>query len=86
MAEIIASTLLEAVFQKLTDVAVKQVSRVQGIRSELNCLPPEGAKIKCTRTTSGLAWDAQVRETAWTVDPFLRVAMNSCSVGTNREI
>ncbi|GJR80695.1 RNA-directed DNA polymerase, eukaryota, reverse transcriptase zinc-binding domain protein [Tanacetum coccineum] len=76
MAEIIASTLLEAVFQKLTDVAVKQVSRVQGIRSELNCLPPEGAKIKCTRTTSGLAWDAQVRETAWTVDPFLRVAMN----------
>ncbi|GJY07873.1 hypothetical protein Tco_0374927 [Tanacetum coccineum] len=49
-------------------------------------LPPEGAIIKCTRTTSGLAWDAQVRETAWTVDPFLRVAMNSCSVGTNREI
>ncbi|GKG44243.1 NB-ARC domains-containing protein [Tanacetum coccineum] len=46
MAEIIASTLLEAVFQKLTDVAVKQVSRVQGIRSELKSLEKTLYRIK----------------------------------------
>ncbi|PWA48638.1 NBS-LRR resistance-like protein [Artemisia annua] len=38
MAEVIVSPLIEAVFQKLADVAVKQVGRVQGIRSELKSL------------------------------------------------
>nr|GEU80536.1 NBS-LRR resistance-like protein [Tanacetum cinerariifolium] len=38
MADVIASTLLEAVFKKLADVAVKKVGRVQGIRSELKSL------------------------------------------------
>ncbi|GKA64674.1 NBS-LRR resistance-like protein [Tanacetum coccineum] len=38
MAEVIASTLIEAVFKKLADVAVKKVGRVQGIRSELKSL------------------------------------------------
>ncbi|GKA64280.1 NB-ARC domains-containing protein, partial [Tanacetum coccineum] len=37
MAEF-ASTLIEAVFKKLADEAVKQVGRVQGIRSELKSL------------------------------------------------
>ncbi|PWA70393.1 NB-ARC domains-containing protein [Artemisia annua] len=38
MAEVIASTLLEAVFRKLADEAVKQVVRAKGIRSELKNL------------------------------------------------
>ncbi|PWA59794.1 NBS-LRR resistance-like protein [Artemisia annua] len=38
MAEVIAATLIEAVFQKLADEAVKQVGRVQGIRSELKSM------------------------------------------------
>ncbi|PWA34989.1 NBS-LRR resistance-like protein [Artemisia annua] len=38
MAEVIASTLIEAVFKKLADEAVKQVGRVKGIRSELKSL------------------------------------------------
>nr|GEY95581.1 NB-ARC domains-containing protein [Tanacetum cinerariifolium] len=38
MAELIASTLIEAVLEKLTDEAVKQVDRVQGIHSELESL------------------------------------------------
>ncbi|PWA44641.1 NBS-LRR resistance-like protein [Artemisia annua] len=38
MAEVIASTLIEAVLQKLVSEAVKQVGRVQGIRSELMSL------------------------------------------------
>ncbi|GJY57348.1 NB-ARC domains-containing protein [Tanacetum coccineum] len=38
MAEVIASTLIEAVFQKLTNEAVKQIVRAKGIRSELKNL------------------------------------------------
>ncbi|PWA66319.1 NB-ARC domains-containing protein [Artemisia annua] len=38
MAEVIASTLIDAVFKKLADEAVKQVVRAQGIRSELENL------------------------------------------------
>ncbi|PWA84177.1 NB-ARC domains-containing protein [Artemisia annua] len=38
MAEVIASTLIEAIFQKLANEALKQVGRVQGIRSELKSL------------------------------------------------
>ncbi|GJX17518.1 NB-ARC domains-containing protein [Tanacetum coccineum] len=38
MAELIASILIEEVLKKLTDEAVKQVDRVQGIHSELESL------------------------------------------------
>ncbi|PWA28098.1 NB-ARC domains-containing protein [Artemisia annua] len=38
MAEVIASTLIEAVFQKLANEAVKQVVRAKGIHSELKKL------------------------------------------------
>ena len=38
MAEVIASTLIDAVFRKLADEALKQVVRAKGIRSELKNL------------------------------------------------
>ncbi|PWA54306.1 NBS-LRR protein [Artemisia annua] len=46
MAEVIVSPLIEAVFQKLADEAVKQVSRVQGIRSELKSLEKTLSRIQ----------------------------------------
>ncbi|GKF86943.1 NB-ARC domains-containing protein, partial [Tanacetum coccineum] len=80
MAEIIASTLLEAVFQKLTDVAVKPISRVQGIRSELKSLEKTLYRIKALLVDASdkeinnelvQKWLNDLKHLAYDIDDFL---------------
>nr|GEW62660.1 NB-ARC domains-containing protein [Tanacetum cinerariifolium] len=56
MAEVIVSTIIKAVFQKLANEAVKQVVRATGIRSELKNLE------KTLSNIQGLLIDASDKE------------------------
>ncbi|PWA63165.1 NB-ARC domains-containing protein [Artemisia annua] len=61
MAEVIASTLIEAVFQKLANEAVKQVVRAKGIHSELKKLARTLSRIQALLND---AWNKEITNEA----------------------
>ncbi|GKA52200.1 NB-ARC domains-containing protein [Tanacetum coccineum] len=61
MAEVIASTLIEAVFQKLANEAVKQVVRAKGIHSELKKL---GRTLSRIQALLNDAWNKEITNEA----------------------
>ncbi|GKC13362.1 NB-ARC domains-containing protein [Tanacetum coccineum] len=80
MAEIIASTLLEAVFKKLADEAVKEVGRVKGIRSELKSLKETLSRIQALLADASdkeikqvpvQNWLNDLKHLAYDIDDFL---------------
>ncbi|GKA46245.1 NB-ARC domains-containing protein [Tanacetum coccineum] len=65
MAEVIASTLIEAVFQKLANEAVKQIVRAKGIRSELKNLEKTLSDIQDLLTHASDKEVKEVRVQKW---------------------
>ncbi|GKE39012.1 NB-ARC domains-containing protein, partial [Tanacetum coccineum] len=80
MADVIASTLLEAVFKKLADEAVKEVGRVKGIRSELKSLKETLSRIQALLADASdkeikqvpvQNWLNDLKHLAYDIDDFL---------------